>query len=400
MSLTRPNTHPAIATPNSSNSHSNLINSHLHSFFTRNNLNPLDRDQCDIAATRLHPDAVIRVFEHQGYCSYTLYASFFSWSATHTSLLQFRPKQFAIDVELVAKARLIYGACVPRVWRPGTVKNPNAKAQHLEKRQLLIYEMDLLPGHPYPLLQPHTKSLSPDAYHRQLRLVRDLAAFLARGYHAANTTTTTPASSPASTPQMTGKVGPHLTFKLSRLAHDLPTPRLRAHAQRALSRLHLLRALPLVLNHGDLVPTNVLVDRATFELRGVVDWAEAEVLPWGVCAYGVEYALGWLASSSSARGSMVGREWVYYDCAASLRRSFWDALAEEVPALREEGGEMGEAVRLARDVGVLLWYGYAWDEGLIDRVVNWERDEVECVCLEAFLGVDEEERKDGIEAKL
>ncbi|KAL9073536.1 MAG: hypothetical protein Q9157_004702, partial [Trypethelium eluteriae] len=318
MSLTRPNTHPAIATPNSSNSHSNLINSHLHSFFTRNNLNPLDRDQCDIAATRLHPDAVIRVFEHQGYCSYTLYASFFSWSATHTSLLQFRPKQFAIDVELVAKARLIYGACVPRVWShgalqlalntgkglrtenrkeelkgnkdetreakiegPGTVKNPNAKAQHLEKRQLLIYEMDLLPGHPYPLLQPHTKSLSPDAYHRQLRLVRDLAAFLARGYHAANTTTTTPASSPASTPQMTGKVGPHLTFKLSRLAHDLPTPRLRAHAQRALSRLHLLRALPLVLNHGDLVPTNVLVDRATFELRGVVDWAEAEVLPWG-----------------------------------------------------------------------------------------------------------------------
>ncbi|KAL9095016.1 MAG: hypothetical protein Q9165_002618 [Trypethelium subeluteriae] len=378
-----------------------------------------------------------------------------------------------MDVELVAKARLIYGACVPRVWGQGTLQLPlstgkrpgtetrkgevqgdedktrearnqesgtertlSIKEQQLDKRQLLIYEMELLPGHPYSLLQPQTESLSPSAYHRQLRLVHDLASFLARGYHAATTTTaattkptatpttTAPPSPPPSNPQMTGKVGPHLTLKLSRLAHDLPTTPLRARAQRTLSRLHLLRALPLVLNHGDVVPSNLLVERETFELCGVVDWAEAEVLPWGVCAYGVEYALGWLANSSSpaaaaaaaALGSAVeggdgdgeggggGRrrtkEWVYYDCAASLRRSFWDALAEEVPALREEGGEVLEAVRLARDVGVLLWYGYAWDEGLIDRVVNWERDEAECVCLEAFLGVDGEMRKDGIEAKL
>jgi hypothetical protein len=37
-----------------------------------------------------------------------------------------------------------------------------------------------------------------------------------------------------------------------------------------------------------------------------------------------------------------------------------------------------------RDIGVLLWYGYAWDGGAIDRVVNEMDDSVEVVCLRAF----------------
>jgi hypothetical protein len=35
----------------------------------------------------------------------------------------------------------------------------------------------------------------------------------------------------------------------------------------------------------------------------------------------------------------------------------------------------------------LLWFGFAWDEGRIDRVVSEGRDEVELACLNAFLGV-------------
>jgi hypothetical protein len=34
-----------------------------------------------------------------------------------------------------------------------------------------------------------------------------------------------------------------------------------------------------------------------------------------------------------------------------------------------------------------LWFGFAWDEGRIDRVVEEERDGMEVVCLRAFLGV-------------
>jgi hypothetical protein len=46
-----------------------------------------------------------------------------------------------------------------------------------------------------------------------------------------------------------------------------------------------------------------------------------------------------------------------------------------------------EDVRVTRDMGVLLWYGYAWDDGAIDRVVNEADDAVEVVCLRSFLNV-------------
>jgi hypothetical protein len=38
-------------------------------------------------------------------------------------------------------------------------------------------------------------------------------------------------------------------------------------------------------------------------------------------------------------------------------------------------------------VGVLLWYGFAWDEGRVERVVSEGRDGVEVACLRAFMRV-------------
>ncbi|KAI9660460.1 MAG: hypothetical protein M1821_009810 [Bathelium mastoideum] len=437
------------------------------SFFRRNGLVPADRQTCNTAAARLHPDAVIREFEHQGYCSYTLSVSFVSWSATHTSLLQFRPPQFGIDVETVARARQVYGEHVPRVWchgplqLPSKVNSQNKKPQpsgakrrsddqDVNKtniraeptvRTLLLYEMDLLSGTPYADLQPHNPILSPTVYARQLRLVRDLAQFLARSYpHAERDPLPVPTTPTSSSPPLpnaslpptlpTAKVAPQLTFKLARLATALPSAALRARAAATLAGLHTLRRLPRVLTHGDVVPGNVLVDATTGVLRGVVDWAEAEVLPWGVAMYGVEFLLGYVGAAAAVgeRGGGGGqseidvgqdgmgrvdedgkrrrrsrrREWVYYSGAAGLRRAFWQLLVEEVPGLGADGDagrDLREAVKVARDVGVLLWFGYAWDEGRIDRVVDWERDEVECACLEAFLSVEEDGLKGG-EAKL
>jgi hypothetical protein len=46
---------------------------------------------------------------------------------------------------------------------------------------------------------------------------------------------------------------------------------------------------------------------------------------------------------------------------------------------------MKKAVELARDVGVLLWHGLAWDDGRIDRVVEPGKDENELAHLNAFL---------------
>lgn len=189
--------------------------------------------------------------------------------------------------------------------------------------------------------------------------------------------------------------------------------------------------LPLTLNHGDLVPGNILVDRASGRLTGVVDWAEAEVGWWGLPLYGVEFLLGFVEScrrSPSSSSKTLGREeeesdledaddddtpgvawgaeakggggggsggtsgttrafeWTYYAQAEELRRLFWEEVEREIGGVFGEP-EVRRAVEVVRDVGVLLWFGFAWDDGKVDRVVNEVDDPREVLLLETFLGV-------------
>ncbi|TVY54804.1 hypothetical protein LCER1_G001721 [Lachnellula cervina] len=109
-------------------------------------------------------------------------------------------------------------------------------------------------------------------------------------------------------------------------------------------------------------------------LTGLVDWAEAEMLPFGLCLYGLEEILG----------EMTEGGWEYHDAAEGLRGVFWRALGEGI------GEEEMVRVQMARLAGILLWWGFAWDEGRIDRVVEEGRDEIEIARLDAFLGPFEE----------
>jgi hypothetical protein len=114
----------------------------------------------------------------------------------------------------------------------------------------------------------------------------------------------------------------------------------------------------------------------------LVDWAEAEYLPFGTCLYGLEHLLGYLSPALSG----LEPTWTYYDGATQLRKLFWTRLVEAVPEL----GIRMDDLKVIRDVGVLLWHGIAWDDGAIDRVVN-EVDDVEDVTkLRAFLAAGRE----------
>jgi hypothetical protein len=147
--------------------------------------------------------------------------------------------------------------------------------------------------------------------------------------------------------------------------------------------------LPVVLTHGDLRAGNLLVgddddDDGGGELVGVVDWAEAEYLPFGMALYGVEHLLGRVERSGDDDDD--GRmRFVYCEGAKGLREGFFELLRSEIVELREP--RVWEAVMLSRAVGILLWHGIAWDEGRLDRVVNWEQDAEELAYLEAFLHV-------------
>lgn len=117
----------------------------------------------------------------------------------------------------------------------------------------------------------------------------------------------------------------------------------------------------------------------------MVDWAEAEYLPFGISVYGLEHLLG--HPSSRICGDTTECDFTYHSEASSLRDYFWQQLLRKSPELRQS--RIREAVECARTVGILLWHGFAWDEGKIDRVVERGRDDGDIAFLEAFLGVQD-----------
>ncbi|ORY01658.1 hypothetical protein BCR34DRAFT_574688 [Clohesyomyces aquaticus] len=208
---------------------------------------------------------------------------------------------------------------------------------------------------------------------------------------------------PKNMSQCHGRIASTLLPRLTQLTLQLPTSDLRLRASSTLSRIESLTqtpysgSCPIVLTHGDLIPSNLLLSPQTWDIVGVVDWAEAEYLPFGICLYGLEFVLGSISTSDpsphflpTSASDHDPRPWtptfVYHPRAPELRRVFLQSLGELVPHLGRE--EVREEVGIWRDVGVLLWFGFAWDEGRIDRVVEVGRDGVEVECLGAFLGVD------------
>jgi hypothetical protein len=331
----------------------------------------------------------VEEFEHQGYCSFTLivhpWDSKLDSSNTEqqengidagagTLIVQFRPLQHALSLDITDTATKVYPDLAPRTFR-----FPQDKAGHL-----VGYVMRKLPGKPLSLLQPQTWAPDTEIRRKQVTLIKDFAASLAQNWHSTlEALHSVRADSPVSTPpsnmlsNCTGKVGQVIIPKLNLLARNLPDAALRQRAQTVLEKIQSINAdsYPVVLTHGDLIPSNILVHEHTWRVTGLVDWAEAEYLPFGTCLYGLEHLLGYMPSAS---------QFVYYGSASRLRELFWECLWEAVPELKARRDE----VMTMRDLGVLLWHGFAWDEGKIDRVVDERRDESEVVRLRAFLGVE------------
>jgi hypothetical protein len=359
------------------------------SFWERVGLEEKDKEAYIEAVQGVYLGRKVEEFEHQGYCSFTLIVH--PWGSkldssnieqqengidagTGPLVVQFRPPQHALSLGITDAATKVYPDLAPRTFR-----FPQDKEGHL-----VGYVMPKLPGEPMSLLQPQTQMPDAEIRKKQVTLIKDFAASLAQSWHSASEARrSVRADSPVSTPpsnmlpHCSGKVGQVIIPKLHLLARNLPEASLRQRAQTVLDKIQSLDAdsYPVVLTHGDLIPSNILVHEHTWRVTGLVDWAEAEYLPFGTCLYGLEHLLGYMPSAA---------QFVYYDSASRLRRLFWECLWEAVPELKARRDE----VMTMRDLGVLLWHGFAWDEGKIDRVVDEERDESEVVRLRAFLEVE------------
>jgi hypothetical protein len=379
------------------------------SFWNRIGLQEEDGLRYVEAVRGRYPGCEVHEFQEQGYCSFTLLVSLpfnistISTSDTHFSdndtfaygrdrsrIVQIRPLQHALDLSVVQAAKETYTSLAPAV-RVVELELPG---------QLRVYEMQKISGTPLSRLLPQEQVLDSTLQKKQERLVASFAGIIAQGWHSASKSTTMSRNTRADSPmenvpdilsRCTGKVGSSIIRRLGRLGEDLPDVRLRQKAKNTLARVRTMNAYPVVLNHGDLIPSNILVDEDTWNITGLVDWAEAEDLPFGTCLYGLELMLGYITSvpRPSARpnvdSSVPGNvpQFVYFENAAHLRRTFWSRLFEIVPEINVKQ----EAVNMMRDLGVLLWYGYAWDDGAINRVVNEMDDVVELACLRTFLDI-------------
>lgn len=312
-------------------------------FFLRSGLTEQDRLDCYAFAQKLFPSQLISPASCQGYCSMTIFVG-------RDIVIQFRPSKYRLDLRVATAAGDVYGAFAPDTEYIAT----------LPASGLLVYKMERIGGVSFKDLRA-SAALHGIPIHVRARLCRDFAVFLSSSWYRGSVKY-----------MPLGTVGRSIRTRLQSLCEDLPL-RFRPTARHVLENLHHIEALPWVLTHGDIVAANIMVDPSSGALRGLVDWAEAEILPFGICLYGLEEILGKITRSG----------FQYIPEAEELRALFWAELRRSVPAMGQS--HVLEAVKLARDLGVLLWHGIAFDDGAIDRVVQEGRDVEEIQRLDAFL---------------
>jgi Ser/Thr protein kinase RdoA (MazF antagonist) len=164
--------------------------------------------------------------------------------------------------------------------------------------------------------------------------------------------------------------------KFDLLARSLPS-RFASNLGRVRQDLPLLfsGALPFVLSHGDLCEMNILIDSENGNITGIVDWAEARILPFGFSLWGVENVLG----------SMDSDGWHYYDNRRELEDLFWQTFREKADNLSDADLQL---IRTARMAGLFCRYGFVVEGKAVKSVVD-PTDASSLAYLDVFCTMDD-----------
>jgi len=356
-----------------------VANEELPTFFSWNGLSTRDAEVCLAFAAERYSDSVLKSVRYQGGCSWTLIARPLNGAVNYRTgndvlyewtIVQFRLEKHAIPIDIAIAASRIYSPLAPETRELGRLAVSHG--MHLQ-----AVAMSCLPGKRFSEVQPRKPDLDQPTLERYRILLQCLSTFFAKSWHSG--CRYRPALSGC-----TGKVGKSILSRFENLGRYLPSLALRQKAREVREAVEDggLDPLPVCLTHGDLLPSNLLVDETSWQIKGYIDWAEAEYLSCGTCLYGLEHLLGYLEQDDKG-----GRpRFVYYDQADKLRETFWKSYEQQVPEI--EDLVVRKSLTLGRDVGILLWKGFGWDDGSIDRVVNPIDDAEELACLQAFLGLE------------
>ncbi|KAI1828178.1 hypothetical protein F4861DRAFT_535152 [Xylaria intraflava] len=311
-------------------------------FFNRLGSSITAKDDCD-AFIRSRYSEPIRPAPFQGYCSYTLFVG-------EETVVQLRPSAYKLDIAMTTTACNIFGRLAPETEYLGQLKGTDLHA----------FSMRKLPGVSLVDYRAMPRKMS-----TREQIIRDLAHLQALAWRQAR----------RADDLHEGKrtVGSSLTLRLELMSASLPI-RFRRAAGAILRDMSDIEALPWVCTHGDFIAANIMVNPHSGKLTGLLDWAEAEWLPFGIGIYGLEELLG----EDGQNG-----QFVYHTDAGRLRNIFWNQLMLSIPELGRKPRELA-LVRKAQRLGVLLWHGIAFDDGKLNRVVEEGRDDLEIRKLDLF----------------
>ncbi|OJD23110.1 hypothetical protein ACJ73_05542 [Blastomyces percursus] len=265
----------------------------------------------------------------QGVCSYTVYAG-----PKAEFVVQFRLKSLMLEMETVNLARTVYGHFAPQV----TFKGPIGKEID-GKEPLYIYVMARIGGISYLdfLLthNGHVPENSPTFSSWRKNLVTDIARFFAMSWKA---------------PQNVDEISRERLLhqyerELQLLLHSLPG-RFHPFIRESLNTLRAILSLPMVLLHRDFGVCNIMVDEASCNLVGVIDWAEAEIAPFGLNLHSHQRLISKVHLKNG---------WIRYDDYILLEDIFWSTFREEAGGLSDETIRI---IKSARVVGLLLSCGF------------------------------------------
>ncbi|KAH6607655.1 hypothetical protein Trco_003968 [Trichoderma cornu-damae] len=265
------------------------------------------RSACDARARELVGGSVVPVrIQDDG--SYSVYAG-----PDLEYVVQFRLKSLHVKTKTTTLARTIYGSLVPEVSFQGQLGG-----EMDGKEPLSVYLMSRIRGitHLDYILAHGSPENSQDNFTWRKNLMADVARFFAISWK---------------TPQKVDsayrdRLGQEYSQKLQLLLTALPD-RFHPHIQGCIRSMGAILSLPMVLTHREFGYRNLIVNEASCRLVGVVDWAEAEVCPFGLN----------LKSLECLTGKLLLRDgWKRYEDHADLHRVFWDTFKQEVGGLTED----------------------------------------------------------------
>ncbi|KAF3012973.1 hypothetical protein E8E14_004396 [Neopestalotiopsis sp. 37M] len=309
------------------------------------------RQDCDNFAKTRFPEDDIQPVPAQGYCSYTVFIG-------TDKVVQFRPPDHGLDLEITSTACHVFGDIVPKTEFLGVVNDEK------DGTDLHAYSMTRLQGTSLVGVRHADFESARKTREARRKMVKDFSRLQATSWNHRK---------PSDQVSQKGLVGSSLVWRAKLLKSALPE-RFNKFASSNLANWHEIERLPWTLTHGDFIPSNILVHTESGSIIGLLDWAEAEWLPFGVGLYGLEELLG----------AEVDGTYTYYPEAKALRRLFWNELLSLIPDLRDDPRLLA-AVREAQVLGILLWHGIAFDDGRLDRVVEENIDDGEIRRLDAML---------------